>query len=107
MKKSFLAVLLAVVCHAALAIETVPISGTIISPTDSHIRYTGRISFANPERPAWNFPGVQIIAAFEGTSLKMIVKPQSGYFMALCRDHRYRPARRPSPCATDVCHRGL
>ncbi len=82
MKKSFLAVLLAVVCQTALAIETVPISGTIISPTDSHIRYTGRISFANPERPAWNFPGVQIVAAFEGTSLKMIAKPQSGYFMA-------------------------
>ena len=61
---------------------TVPLKGTVIKPTDPHILYTGRISFTNPDRPAWNFPGVQIIAAFEGTSLRMIAKPKSGYFMA-------------------------
>ena len=66
----------------AKAITTVPLKGTIISPTDQHILYTGRISFTNPERPTWNYPGIQIIAAFEGTSLRMIAKPQSGYFMA-------------------------
>lgn len=67
---------------SAFAIETVPIKGSIISPADPAIQYTGRISFANPERPAWNYPGVQIMAVFEGTSLRMIAKPQSGYFMA-------------------------
>ncbi len=67
---------------AASATETVPVRGTIVSPADPNIQYTGRISFANPERPAWNFPGIQIIAAFEGTSLKMMAKPGSGYFMA-------------------------
>ena len=82
MRKSFVTLLLAVVCQAALATETVPVRGTVVSPADKHILYTGRISFANPERPAWNFPGIQIVAAFEGTSLKMIAKPQSGYFMA-------------------------
>jgi hypothetical protein len=82
MRKSFVTLLLAVVCQAALATETVPVRGTVVSPADKHILYTGRISFANPERPAWNFPGVQIVAAFEGTSLKMMAKPQSGYFMA-------------------------
>ena len=82
MRKSFVTLLLAVVCQAALATETVPVRGTIVSPADKHIFYTGRISFANPERPAWNFPGIQIVAAFEGTSLKMMAKPQSGYFMA-------------------------
>ena len=82
MRKSFVTLLLALVCQAALATETVPIRGTVVSPADKHILYTGRISFANPERPAWNFPGIQIVAAFEGTSLKMIAKPQSGYFMA-------------------------
>ena len=66
----------------AFAIETVPIKGSIIRPTDPFIQYTGRISFANPERPAWNFPGIQIVASFEGTSLRMIAKPRSGYFMA-------------------------
>ena len=66
----------------AKAITTIPLKGTIISPTNQHIQYTGRISFTNPERPTWNYPGVQIIAAFEGTSLRMIAKPRSGYFMA-------------------------
>ncbi|MBR1388800.1 MAG: lipase [Prevotella sp.] len=64
------------------AVVTVPVKGTIISPADPYIQYAGRISFANPERPAWNFPGIQIMAAFEGTSLRMMAKPQSGYFMA-------------------------
>ncbi len=75
-------VLLAVASLTALANETVPIRGTIISPADPLIQYAGRISFANPERPAWNFPGIQIMAAFEGTSLRMIARPQSGYFVA-------------------------
>ena len=82
MKKSLLTVLLAVACHVAFAVETVPIRGTVVKPTDQHILYTGRISFANPERPAWNYPGIQIVAAFEGTSLRMMAKPRSGYFVA-------------------------
>ena len=69
-------------CSGAFAIETVPIKGSIISPTDKFIQYAGRISFANPERPAWNYPGIQIVASFEGTSLRMIAKPRSGYFVA-------------------------
>ena len=82
MRKKLLTALLTLVCSGAFAIETVPIKGSIISPTDKFIQYTGRISFANPERPAWNFPGIQIIASFEGTSLRMIAKPRSGYFVA-------------------------
>ena len=82
MKKLLLTVMLAVVGHVAFAIETVPIRGTVVKPTDQHILYMGRISFANPERPAWNYPGIQIVAAFEGTSLRMMAKPRSGYFVA-------------------------
>ena len=82
MRKMLLTALLTLMCSGAFAIETVPIKGSIISPSDKFIQYTGRISFANPERPAWNFPGIQIIASFEGTSLRMIAKPRSGYFMA-------------------------
>ena len=82
MKKLLFTILLTVLTITASAIVTVPIKGSIISPADPHIQYAGRISFTNPERPAWNFPGIQIMAAFEGTSLRMMAKPQSGYFMA-------------------------
>ena len=82
MKKIVLSVLLTLMCSCAFAIETVPIKGSVISPSDKFIQYTGRISFTNPERPAWNYPGIQIVASFEGTSLRMIAKPQSGYFVA-------------------------
>jgi len=82
MRKPLVTLLLAIVSQSLFATETLPIRGTVVSPADSHILYTGRISFANPERPAWNFPGVQIATAFEGTSLKMMAKPRSGYFMA-------------------------
>ena len=82
MKKSLFIVALALVSQLAAAHQTLPIKGTIVSPTDKHIQYTGRISFTNPERPAFNYPGTQIIAAFEGTSLRMIAKPGSGYYMA-------------------------
>jgi len=82
MKKVILLALAAILCQQILAIKTMPIQGSIISPSDSHIQYLGRISFTNPERPAFNYPGVQIIAAFEGTSLRMMAKPQSGYFVA-------------------------
>ena len=82
MKKVLIFALTAMMCQQLMAIKTTPIKGTIISPTDKHIQYTGRISFTNPERPAFNFPGIQIRAAFEGTSLRMLAKPNSGYFMA-------------------------
>ena len=82
MRRKLLMALLTLVCSGAFAIETVPIKGSIISPSDKFIQYTGRISFTNPERPAWNYPGIQIVASFEGTSLRMIAKPRSGYFVA-------------------------
>ena len=82
MKRTIFALLLTLATFGANAIITVPLKGTVIKPSDPRIVYTGRISFTNPERPAWNYPGVQIIAAFEGTSLRMIAKPRSGYFMA-------------------------
>ena len=82
MKRIFFAFLVFLTTLGVNAIVTVPIKGTVIKPSDKRILYTGRISFTNPDRPAWNYPGVQIIAAFEGTSLRMIAKPKSGYFMA-------------------------
>jgi lysophospholipase L1-like esterase len=82
MKKFFLLTLLTLVGVLAKANVSVPLKGAFVSPTDKHILYAGRISFTNPERPAFNYPGVQIVAAFEGTSIRMMAKPRSGYFMA-------------------------
>ena len=64
------------------ASTTLPLTGKVVCPTDKHIQYVGRICFDNPQRPRFTFPGVQINAGFTGTSLKMIAKPKSGYFMA-------------------------
>ena len=82
MKQTLITLLMAIVCQTAFANKTFPQKGSFISPADPLIQYTGRISFANPERPAFNYPGIQIVAAFEGTSLRMMAKPCSGYFMA-------------------------
>ena len=82
MKRTIFALFLTLATLGASAIVTVPLKGTVIKPSNPDIVYTGRISFTNPDRPAWNYPGVQIMAAFEGTSLRMIAKPRSGYFMA-------------------------
>ena len=60
---------------------TVAPTGTWVKPTDPQIQYVGRVSFKNPEAPCFTYPGVQIRAAFEGTSLRMVAKPNSGYFM--------------------------
>ncbi len=65
-----------------LAQHTLPLKGNVVKPTDTHIQYVGRISMQNPERPAWNYPGIQIVTAFEGTAAKLVCKPGSGYFMA-------------------------
>lgn len=60
---------------------TLPLSGTLVPPDHPYLQYMGRVSFKNPQAPAFDYPGVQIRAAFEGTSLKMYAKPMSGFFM--------------------------
>lgn len=61
--------------------STLPIKGNVVKADNPGIEYVGRIDFSNPERPAFNFPGTEIRANFEGTSLKMMARPMSGYFM--------------------------
>ncbi|MDD6210676.1 MAG: SGNH/GDSL hydrolase family protein [Bacteroidales bacterium] len=56
-------------------------SQTFISPSDPKISYMGRFDFSTPERVSFAFPGSQIQALFEGSTLAIIVKPESGYFM--------------------------
>ena len=62
---------------------TLPIEGEVVKASNPLIQYIGRVSFAkNPDVASFNFPGTTIQAAFEGTSLKMICRPMTGYFMA-------------------------
>lgn len=76
--------LTAIVCNAS---STLPVSGEWVKPSDTNIQYVGRFNFTNPDRPAFNFPGVEIRAAFSGTSLKMMARPMSGYFMVQIDGH--------------------
>lgn len=80
--KRTLITLSAIALSMAATAQTVQQRGTRIPATDKNIQYIGRISMKNPERPTFTFPGVQIRSAFNGTSLRMIAKPNSGYFMA-------------------------
>ncbi len=80
--KTIFASLLIVICaNMAMGSTTLPIKGNIIPASDPNIQYVGRISFKNPESPLFTYPGVQINARFEGTSLRLHFKPESGYFM--------------------------
>lgn len=65
-------------CHAS--------GNTFIPANHPNIAYIGRVSFANPQSPCFTYPGVQIRAIFEGTSLAMKAKPNSGYFMVEIND---------------------
>lgn len=60
---------------------TVKQKGTVAAADNKNIQYVGRVSFANPKSPCFTFPGIQINTRFTGTSLKMMAKPNSGYFM--------------------------
>ena len=82
MKKLLTLVLASLALTQATASTTLPIKGQVVKPSDKNIVYTGRISFANPDAPTFSYPGTQIMANFEGTSLKLFCKPMSGYFMA-------------------------
>lgn len=73
-------------CMVSATAQTLKPSGVRISPTDKNIEYIGRVSMKDAERPTFTFPGVQIRSGFTGTSLKMIAKPKSGYFMARIDD---------------------
>ncbi len=81
MKKTITLLTLILLTLTASASVTMPIRGTVVPASDSHIQYIGRIDFSNPDSPLFTYPGIQINACFEGTSLRMIAKPESGYFM--------------------------
>lgn len=83
--KGIIVFLCSVFCWEVTA-QTIAPAGTVVKPSNKRIQYVGRISFKDPDAPTFTYPGVQINARFEGTSLKMMAKPMSGYFMAQIDD---------------------
>lgn len=77
--KSILAT--ALFTQSAMAVTTLPVKGLLVKPSDKNLQYVGRVALQNTDAATFRFPGTQIIASFESTSLKMLCKPQSGYFM--------------------------
>jgi len=61
---------------------TLPIAGEVVKATHPSIQYIGRVSFAKDNIASFNYPGTTIQARFQGSSLKMICRPMTGYFMA-------------------------
>ena len=68
-------------CSIVLFISFSVMAQSFVSPHDKKIGYMGRFDFSDPECVFFAFPGCQIQALFEGSSLAMLVKPGSGYFM--------------------------
>lgn len=52
-----------------------------VRPDNPEIAYSGRISWRNPEAPAFSYPGTSASLRFTGSSVTMLAKPGSGYFM--------------------------
>ena len=55
---------------------------SLFHPTDKSIQYVGRIDYSDSIHLVLLEPGVQIRTGFTGTSLAMMAKLHSGYFMA-------------------------
>ena len=86
-------------CTAALAADkktqkkistTLPLEGTVVKANDARIQYVGRVTFVNPNKKDgpqtdvayFNYPGTTIQTRFTGSSLRMVCRPKTGYFMA-------------------------
>lgn len=82
MKKILFAIIAMLTFSSACrAVNTLPVEGAWVKPSNPLIQYIGRINDSNPDQPTFNWPGIEIRARFQGTSLRMVAKPKSGYFM--------------------------
>lgn len=88
MKKMNLLLMVTMLSVAAFAgngktSTTLPVEGEVVKASHPMIQYMGRVSFGkNPDVASFNFPGTTIEANFQGSSLKMMCRPMTGYFMA-------------------------
>ena len=63
------------------SVITIASASTFVKATDPGFAYVGRTSNAIPEAIAWTYPGVQIHANFNGTSVNMKTNEDCGFFM--------------------------
>ena len=82
MKKSLLGLIVLLLLCQCVEAQKKNTNKTLYHPDDANIQYIGRIDFSDSIHPAFTFPGVQIRTGFMGTSLDMMCKLHSGYFMA-------------------------
>ena len=80
------AIMLALFMMKVQASTTLPIAGNVVKASHPLIQYIGRVSLSDIAR--FNYPGTTIQTCFEGTSLKMICRPMTGYFMAQIDGHK-------------------
>ncbi|MDP4091653.1 MAG: electron transporter RnfD, partial [Bacillota bacterium] len=52
----------------------------LISPDNEKLSYSGRIDFNDPAAPVFVFPGSSVTMSFTGSSLKVLVKNNHGYY---------------------------
>lgn len=67
----------------SMSSTTLPVEGEIVKANDSHIQYIGRVILDPSGVLRFNYPGTEIRARFQGTSLKMLCRPKTGYFTAI------------------------
>ncbi len=67
-----------IICHLSFSEA---LARSFIAADHPLLSYVGRTSHANPRAVAFSYPGVQIHAVFQGTSVAMKAKPGSGFFM--------------------------
>lgn len=85
-----------------LMLPIMAVADDFVSALSPNVAYVGRVTFASGKYARFNYPGVQIHAAFEGTSLKMKMKPNSGYYMVEIDDKE--PFKVKCPEADSVMH---
>lgn len=83
-KKRFLSIIASVL----LLLATQAQAKSFIKADDSRLAYVGRVSFARKGTAAWTYPGIQIHAQFQGTSVAMKTNPGSGYYMIEIDKHK-------------------
>ncbi len=68
----------------ASGVASTPIEqqGNFFNAGDSRIQYVGRVRMTAGNTAEFNFPGTVIRTRFNGTSIKMMCRPETGYFMA-------------------------
>lgn len=80
-RKTFLIATALLAAKTVLAGSTLPPKGNFVKANDPNIQYIGRVDFSDSLRPSFNYPGTELRTSFNGTSLKMMARPMSGYFM--------------------------